>query len=222
MTPREILKWISDRLYLPVNQFFDPCLYRVNWKDGYDYNALETNWESPLNFVNPPFSHIPAFFAKCLIEYERGISSVILCTYSSLKTDLGRTLISALGRVEFPGPIRFLGNDDPLNTQLCCIFLLTPKMWKEVEYRRKRRNKYIYRERKNKAKEQVIKRDIERAQEDIALRLLDQNIPQEDIKHRIGISTTKLGKIKKQRLNKYREKQERKMKIFMIIASADL
>lgn len=73
MTPISVIR----NLEVEFGKLFDPC--PAGWNVDHGWNGLYIDW--PVNkysFVNPPFSQIDKWAAKCQYEWERGAGVLLL------------------------------------------------------------------------------------------------------------------------------------------------
>jgi phage N-6-adenine-methyltransferase len=81
----------------------DPCPL------GGDVNGLMREWRSPC-FVNPPYSNIPAFMEKAVIEWEQG-KTVVLLIPSRTDTRWWHRFVMRATEIRFiKGRLRFGGS----------------------------------------------------------------------------------------------------------------
>ena len=69
MTPTKVLEDIKEEF----GEFFDPC--PRDHDDSFD--GLKIEWGS-VNFVNPPYSEMKSWVAKCWIEWKKGKTVILL------------------------------------------------------------------------------------------------------------------------------------------------
>lgn len=88
--------------------WFDPCPF-LNCEEELWENGLWVDWmdKGGRAFVNPPFSEMPAWVEKCILEHKKGCTIVGICKHDS-STAWWRRLNEAGARfMFFHGRLRY-------------------------------------------------------------------------------------------------------------------
>lgn len=103
-TPQDML----DEVIKEFGEVFDPC--PANYDGSFD--GLEIEW-GEVNFVNPPYSKMKEWIAKCYEEWKKG-KTVILLIPPRTCTSYWHQYIEGNAEVRFiKGRVRFIDGRNP-------------------------------------------------------------------------------------------------------------
>jgi hypothetical protein len=128
-TPDEVLYKIYARLRIWKKDVFDLCIYKPNWRKGFNYDAWTADYPDKPMFVNHPFTQTKEFLARMGLHQLQGGNAVMILPTDSLdKHDLYNCFLKDCTIREDLGFIKFKPFSRKLRISVTLLYLMQPEI----------------------------------------------------------------------------------------------